>query len=438
MLVTVSFEVEPLDPLALFAAFDNDASTCVYWQSGTPSLSLFGLGCALELAVSGNNSRVLDVDRAWNAILDSAVQVGPQGPRLVGGFRFDRRTEPQPHWREFPAASMVLSETLVVRDARHCWIVCQRMLRETDDPGSMALQAQAQVDAMLKSQASSADTAPRATRVETMALPPPEWHDKVRRAVEAIRRGEMDKVVMARELVHRHAQPIDVPALLERLRRQNLGAHMFAVRKRQACFLGASPERLVRVQAGQVTTHALAGTAPRGSDAHSDCELGRALMASAKERQEHAVVVDSILSALAPLTCALDLPEHPELRLLPRLQHLSTPIHAKCLPQVGPLQLIDALHPTPAVAGHGRDAAMDFIRHHEGFDRGWYAAPLGWVDAQGNGDFLVALRSALVTGSECRMFAGCGIVADSQPEHEYQETCLKLSGMLAALEPEGN
>jgi salicylate biosynthesis isochorismate synthase len=182
-----------------------------------------------------------------------------------------------------------------------------------------------------------------------------------------------------------------------------------------------------------VRTHALAGTIRRGATPDDDRALGAALMVSAKERLEHALVVDAIRAALAPLSRELDVPDQPSLHRLPKLQHLSTPIRATLNAEATLLQVVAALHPTPAVAGHPRAPALDHIRAHEGFDRGWYAAPIGWIDAHGNGDFIVALRSALIAGGACRLFAGCGIVADSEPVNEYQETELKLSGMRAAI-----
>ncbi|MFW2399118.1 isochorismate synthase, partial [Burkholderia pseudomallei] len=222
--------------------------------------------------------------------------------------------------------------------------------------------------------------------------------------------------------------------LLRRLRRRDPRAHLFAIRRRDGCFVGATPERLARVAHGHAHTHALAGTIARGNDPAHDRALGAQLMASAKERLEHALVVDAIRDALAPLSRAIDVPAQPSLLRLPRLQHLSTPIAAALNERATLLQVVAALHPTPAVAGHPRAAALEHIRAHEGFDRGWYAGPIGWIDAHGNGDFVVALRSALISASACRLFAGCGIVAASEPAREYRETSLKLSGMQAAIE----
>ena len=265
----------------------------------------------------------------------------------------------------------------------------------------------------------------------TQALQASEWQHEVRRAVDAIHGGAFGKVVLARDVLEQYARPVAIAPLLRRLRKRDAHAHLFASAA-TACFVGATPERLARVAAGD-DAHALAGTIRRGATPDDDRALGAALMDSAKERLEHALVVDAIRAALAPLSRALDVPEQPSLHRLPRLQHLSTPIRATLKADATLLQVVAALHPTPAVAGHPRAEALDHIRAHEGFDRGWYAAPIGWIDAHGNGDFIVSLRSALVDGGACRLFAGCGIVADSDPINEYQETELKLSGMQAAI-----
>ncbi len=167
--------------------------------------------------------------------------------------------------------------------------------------------------------------------------------------------------------------------------------------------------------------------------AQEDARLGQALLDSAKDRHEHQLVVEAIRTALEPFSEVLEIPDAPGLKRLARVQHLNTPIRARLADAGGILRLLQALHPTPAVGGYPRSAALDYIRQHEGMDRGWYAAPLGWLDGEGNGDFLVALRSALLTPGRGYLFAGCGLVGDSEPAHEYRETCLKLSAMREAL-----
>ncbi|OMV11720.1 isochorismate synthase, partial [Burkholderia pseudomallei] len=327
---------------------------------------------------------------------------------------------------------MTLAKLLVVREGEAYWAVCQRVVAAHDDPAALARECDARIGMLASLAPAADDEAPRLLRVQ--ALQAAAWQHEVRRAVDAIRGEAFSKVVLARDVLQQYARPVAIGPLLRRLRRRDPRAHLFAIRRRDGCFVGATPERLARVAHGHAHTHALAGTIARGNDPAHDRALGAQLMASAKERLEHALVVDAIRDALAPLSRAIDVPAQPSLLRLPRLQHLSTPIAAALNERATLLQVVAALHPTPAVAGHPRAAALEHIRAHEGFDRGWYAGPIGWIDAHGNGDFVVALRSALISAGACRLFAGCGIVAESEPAREYRETSLKLSGMQAAIE----
>jgi isochorismate synthase len=178
---------------------------------------------------------------------------------------------------------------------------------------------------------------------------------------------------------------------------------------------------------------ALAGTSARGATPAEDERLGQALLASPKERTEHAVVVRALRAALAEQCTDVTAPGTPRLFRVRNVQHLLTPLSGRLRPGRGALDLVTALHPTPAVGGAPRATALDLIRRWEGLDRGWYAGPVGWVDRHGQGEFAVAIRSALLRGPEASLYAGCGIVADSDPEAEFSESVLKLRPMLAAL-----
>ncbi len=178
---------------------------------------------------------------------------------------------------------------------------------------------------------------------------------------------------------------------------------------------------------------ALAGSIRRGVTDQEDHALGQQLLASAKDSGEHAVVVRVLAEGLRAVCADVQTPPAPQLLRLHNVQHLHTPITARVRTGRSVLDLVERLHPTPAVGGYPREAALRLIRDREGLDRGWYAGPLGWVDARGEGEFAVALRSALLRGSEATLFAGCGIVADSQPESEYAESALKMRPLLAAL-----
>ena len=208
---------------------------------------------------------------------------------------------------------------------------------------------------------------------------------------------------------------------------------MFAVARGDECFLGASPERLVRLRHSNVRATCLAGSIARGATPEQDRQLGEDLLASDKDRAEHAFVVRAICDELVEL-CDGRISTGPlSLMKLRNIQHLFTPIVGRVESGRNILDLVERLHPTPAMGGTPREPALEMIRRYEGMDRGWYAAPVGWMDARGEGEFAVAIRSALLRGSAAALFAGCGIVVGSDPEREYAESCLKLRPMLSVL-----
>jgi isochorismate synthase len=210
---------------------------------------------------------------------------------------------------------------------------------------------------------------------------------------------------------------------------------VFAVEHDGACFLGATPERLAHAERGTAWTMALAGSIARGATRAEDERLGQALLANPKERAEHAVVVRAVREALASpdLCTSLVADTQPRLARLPNVQHLLTPFRAQLAPGKSLLDLVARLHPSPAVAGFPQTEALRIIREREGFDRGWYGGPLGWLNAAGGGEFVVAIRAGLLRDGQAWLYAGCGILADSDPAAEYAESELKLRPMRSAL-----
>lgn len=276
-----------------------------------------------------------------------------------------------------------------------------------------------------------------ATQTTSVALederPAADWMRLVGETARAIRAGRYHKVVLARAVQATAQSPFGVGEALRRLRSDAPTATIFAIRRGGRAFLGATPERLAQVTDGRLRTMALAGTAPRGATPDEDARLGAELTQSAKNRGEHAIVVSEICRALAPITVGVNAPEKPQLVRLASLQHLKTPISGRLALGVTALDVVAALHPTPAVGGYPRRAALVAIRDGERLDRGWYAGPVGWLDAKGGGEFVVALRSALLDGARATLFAGCGVVADSDPQAEYAESRIKLHVMLRGL-----
>jgi isochorismate synthase len=278
-------------------------------------------------------------------------------------------------------------------------------------------------------------THPAPMAVTQREVPPAgPWKSMVAEAAADVRAGKFDKVVLARTERVACADEIDVAATLRRMAEGNRTAMIFAVGLAGSVFLGASPETLVRMERGRLYTTPLAGSIARGETPEQDEKLARRLLRSGKDRIEHDVVVGAILQALDPV--CLDLAPAPEAPIIVRnrtVQHLATPITGRTRPGISAVDVVGRLHPTPAVGGYPTDAALAAIRAREGFDRGWYAGPIGWCGPDGDGHFCIGIRSALVTGNEAILYAGCGIVADSDPETEYGETCLKLKAIGAAL-----
>lgn len=254
-------------------------------------------------------------------------------------------------------------------------------------------------------------------------------------AVKPEQKTPLHKVVLADVMDVIAPQAVDVVRSLQTLRQNHPDCTVFSVGNHQGqSFIGASPERLLSINEGRLMTDALAGSASRGATPEVDTAIGQALLDSAKERYEHRVVVDFITRQLRSL--GLDPQYHgaPKLLQLLHIQHLHTPISATLNPDtISPMAILAKLHPTPAVAGVPREAACRLIRQYETFDRGLYAAPLGWIDTDGNSEFIVGIRSALINGNNARLYAGAGIVAASEPAKELAEIKLKLQTLLNAL-----
>jgi len=260
-----------------------------------------------------------------------------------------------------------------------------------------------------------------------------QWTRLVAEVVQEVRSGDVEKLVLARE-VRAHAEaPLVWGDVLRRLTDRYSACTTFAFARGDTCFLGSTPERLIRHDWKTVRANYLAGSAARGVTEDEDRRLSRTLLNDRKEQHEHALVVDALRDALQPLCASLDVPDEPRLLSMPNVQHLHTPVEGVLRNDVHILNLVDRLHPTPAVGGVPKAAACALIQTHEPFDRGWYAGPVGWFDGRGDGEFVVAIRSALLQGPDALLYAGCGIVDGSDPDREYAESRLKLEPMLWAL-----
>ncbi|WP_436795686.1 isochorismate synthase [Actinospongicola halichondriae] len=272
---------------------------------------------------------------------------------------------------------------------------------------------------------------PRARRFEVQAVQDPDWwKDSVRFATKRIADGAFDKVVLAREILVTADAPISRLDLLRRLRRSFPGCFSFAV----GSMVGASPELLVSRSGEMVHAHPMAGTAPRGGDPTTDARLAASLLASTKDRAEHQITIDMVWETLLPYCSYVDSEPEPSVVAVANVQHLASLVEGRLSqPPASILELVSALHPTPAVSGWPLEPALEHLAAHEGLDRDRYAGAVGWVDAAGNGTWSVGIRSALLDGSSARLFAGVGVVSDSDPDAELAETDAKFQAVLSAI-----
>jgi salicylate biosynthesis isochorismate synthase/menaquinone-specific isochorismate synthase len=304
-------------------------------------------------------------------------------------------------------------------------------------PGGDHAQALARIRARVESLGAAplplADPHPSEASEIVSAAPPGDYERAVQRAVDSIRGGEAEKIVLAREVrVHAPAAH-DSAALFGALRSVFPSCLCFCCGSPEGAFLGASPELLVRRRGAGAATVALAGSTRRSADPAVDDHLGEQLRHSAKDRAEHAIVVRRIERELRRLAVWVEVAQDPGLVKVANIQHLATPIRAQLAEPRSAIELAGILHPTPAVGGEPRAAALAGIERLERLDRGWYAGPVGWMDLAEDGEFCVALRSALLRDRAAHLFAGAGIVADSDPAAELAETELKLAALLPAV-----
>ncbi len=361
---------------------------------------------------------------AWKWATESDEGPDESAPRWFGGFAFaPHETSARGWWSAFGQARFFLPRWLYVQSPTgQAWLTVLTASAERPPWPSLQRIAPGRQRPM-----------PRLLRVEE-GLSRQAWHDLMERALRALREGRLSKVVLARTRRLRWENEPAWDAIWQRLNRAYPHTYRFFYQPGPAniAFLGASPELLARVQGERLETMALAGSIGRGRTPAEDAALAARLLTSEKDRTEHAWVVQAIREALASLTADLEIPAHPQVRTYANIQHLYTPITGR-LRQARIWEVLQHLHPTPALGGYPRAAALDFIAQHEPVPRGWYAAPLGWVSARGDGEFAGAIRCALLREKEALLYAGAGIVADSNPEREWEEINLKFQAMQQVL-----
>lgn len=444
VLVSSVFEIAQTD-LPAFFSYNQRAyrGNRFYWSEPGRALTYVGLGSVFTLEANEQHNRFQQVDRVWQELSSTAVVEGKRssctGPILFGGFSFDPHTVQSPKWSDFAHTSFAVPKYMVTAHNGKCYLTSNRLVQADEPSDEQQLeQEDAELSRLLYMLQTEQVRHPEVDReqgcpVTREEMAPDVWMNAVREAAGSIRQGELEKVVLARSLMLQAEGAFNHEAILRGLLEEQLDTYVFAIDKAHSCFIGATPERLIKHQQQQLLTLSLAGSIARGDTAVEDEDLASFLSHDMKNLHEHKLAVDMIKSAMLELCEQVEAPDAPIIRKLKDIQHLATPISGIIKEGVTLLQAVEALHPTPALGGMPRESAIETIRRLEHMDRGWYAAPIGWMNTELEGEFAAAIRSALLLENTAYLFAGCGIVGDSDPLSEYKETALKFTPMLKAL-----
>ena len=445
-LVSISLAVGALDPLAVLESIFEPGEPHFYAERPAIETAIAGAEIAAAFEAHGPQ-RFAAVQRWATEMIAHTIAVGDVtapfgGPHFFAGFTFHDEVEPG---ESFPAAFAFVPRWQVALAGTTTTAVANLLVAPDADLTALALRVWRAHQKFRGFDYAAQDVGgvppPRTEDKRVESTPPTftrsetgDYRAVVAQALRRIESGELKKIVLARAQDVDADQALHPLEMLNGLRQRFPDCYSFSfAHGRGPSYIGASPERLVRVSQGRLETEALAGSIRRGAGASEDAALAATLLRSEKDQREHRDVLDDIVARLRPLGLTPEFPAQPHIRRFANVQHLHTPVHAPLPEKVRLLDVLAAMHPTPAVGGSPRVAALSHIRELEGFPRGLYAGALGLFNARGGGEFFVGIRSALVQGPTARIYAGAGIVAGSTPEKEFAETELKFNAILDAL-----
>lgn len=443
-ILSISQEISPVDPLAVYGAMAQPDQLHFYWHNGATKEAIAAIDAAVSLKIEGEE-RFTHAGNFIHSCVTNMTSIGAlnlpfAGPRFFCSFTF---FDDHPNGNcDFPSATIFLprwqvafreSIWVVVANVEiHSKVNIQELSESLWHTFHKIKMAGVETRELSSLQYMAIDVGQRFIKKDVSDIN--HFKSSVLSALSSIEAKKINKIVLAHALDVKSPLPFQIIPSLNNLRKCHPDCNIFSTSNGNGkIFIGASPERLISINNQELVTDALAGSAARGKTAQSDADLANRLHNSEKERREHRVVIDFITQRLTKLGMTPQMLPVPQLLQLSNIQHLWTPIRAKVPASIHPLEIVAQLHPTPAVAGVPTKVACGEIRHYEPFDRCLYAAPLGWVDHKGNGEFIVGIRSALIDGDRARLYAGAGIVAGSVPDKELAEIQLKLKALLAAL-----
>lgn len=432
---TETIEVPKMSALAFFESGENVyKGKRLFWQNPENNFTLVGLGHAHVLTSANHKGRFEDVKSNWQSLCRQIVNEEYfVEPILFGGFSFDPLNKSQSIWRSFPEAYFVVPTfQLVVKNDRAYLSI--HLITKKEDTFTEFEALRKERDKLIHAaQVSEPVNYKKPEITGREELNKTIYLSSVDKVTRVIKAKQAEKVVIARVLRLDFDESLSASSALYQVSKEQPESFLFGLEADEQFFFGATPERLVKVENRQALSTCLAGSIPRGKTVEEDIELGNELLNDKKNCSEHQYVVNMISKVFTEHCDEQFVPKKPKLMKVRDIQHLYTPVEGVLKQDSSLIDLVRDLHPTPALGGEPRQSALSLIRQYETMNRGFYAAPIGWIDAKGNGEFAVAIRSALLDGKEAYLYAGGGIVEDSTPESEYAETWVKFRPMLRAL-----
>ncbi|GAB4225292.1 MAG: isochorismate synthase [Stanieria sp.] len=430
--------IPTVDPLAFLQTFNQSNSLHFYWENPRKQEAVVACGVTQKLLIDSCD-RFRLAQNFIQKCLKKTVRKGETsiagaGPHLFCTFTFFPDADKS--YSPFPAATVFLPRLQIIKKNKSCILIVNVPVNYADNSKLIVEEIKQKINSIdwsLQQKISSEINENFANNYNSISEDSEYFKSVVTSALNSIAVDEFSKIVLAYATDVISPVPFRLIKSLDNLRQRHPDCYIFSTSNGQDNnFIGASPERLVSIQNKQLVTDALAGSAPRGKTTAEDVQLANLLLKNRKEKREHQAVSDFLIERLRQLDLK---PQQLPLQLLQlsNIQHLWTPIYAHLSHDLDPLEIVAQLHPTPAVAGVSTEIACEQIRRYEKFDRSLYAAPLGWVDYQGNSEFIVGIRSALIEGNRARLYAGAGIVSGSNPDKEFAEIQLKLQSLLKAL-----
>ena len=435
-IVSISLDIDWVDPLVVLDKLTQANDINFYFENQAKGEAIAAIDTVTKLEIDGKE-RFNQAEHFIKSCLKNIINFGNNqltfaGPHFFCYFSFFDYNSQIDY--PFPSATVFLPRWQISVKNKRCILVNNIIIKASTNVENILQNLQDKIVQIQSLEYTSTNLEQLPTKFSKQSVTnAQDFKRAVGSAVEKIRSSHLSKIVLANALDVKSNHNFNLFKSLNNLRQIHPNCYIFSTSNGKGQnFIGASPERLISIHNQELISDALAGSAPRGKTPAEDAANANRLLNSIKERHEHSLVIDFITQRLTQLGL---LPQvlAPRLRQLSNIQHLWTPITAKVTANVHPLQIVSQLHPTPAVAGATRDFACAEIRRYESFERGLYAAPLGWVDARGNCEFIVGIRSALIDGDRARLYAGAGIVAGSDPEKEFAEVQLKLQALLKAL-----